>query len=1089
MSRIFGSPAAGFRRVVPLGFSAACLALVLAGLWPPAPTAAQGNGVVRGLVVEAITRRPLPGVQVFVKGTSRGVLTDARGNFSIAEVPPGSITLRVESIGFKASEQVVTVSAGQPAVVNFELQESAIGLDEIVVTGVAGRQTKRSLGNSISKIDAAKTVEAAPITNVNQLLQGRAAGVTLVNQTGVLGGSSKIRIRGTGSINASNNPVVYVDGIRVNSGTINTEGNTAQGVSALEAFNPSDIESIEVIKGPAAATLYGAEAAAGVIQIITKKGRPAEGLQWTANMEYGNVDWSVDRITTYWLCDDARMANLNANPGCRMFEGQNLPLNQRLFVDHPLSPSNRSPAIKYHYNRMADSVANLANTATGRDKDRFLATANALRSEDYPCLFPQQQPCNPAPLRMGDTRNLNLSVRGGGESYNFYLSGEKSDQDGTFFNNFNNRTSARANFGFVPSQKSNFAVNVGYSTIKTQTPQSDNSSNSVLRNAYRGRAGGGVHAWLPGFNGFMPEFSNKYPRNVSDERITASIIGNYNPFGWWQNKLTVGLDRSDRANHTGSQIDLTGRAPFGATAATGSIDHGFDLRYIWTVDYSGTVLYDLNDNWSSQFTTGMQFIKNHLESNDIEGDGLISNNLNLVGAAANRDAGQGFSEQNSLGFYFNEQVGYKDRVFVTAAVRLDDNSAFGKDFDLVVYPKLSASWVISEESFFNYSWVDELKLRMAWGQAGKAPAPFSADRNYQSGRTVIGDVAVNRLSTSDFGNDKLKAETGSEIELGFESSLLRGAVGVDFTYFNKTTRNAILNVDVPRSSGWGGNYAQNVGEINNHGIELTVNGSPVRTERFQWDVTASLGTTYNKLISFGRDADGIPILKEDAFGDFLTVQYHREGFPLGGYWSTDAVRDANGNLIVDNGVVRLQECIWDVTDPNNRQECEQEFVGAALPTRTLGLTNTFRILNNVQLYTFLDYQGGHYQWCAICSVRTRIDQNTREMNDPNLDPVRRQYLTSLQTKEFIMPADFIKLREVSATYTLPRQWSQRAGFSRAAVTLSGRNLWLWTRYKGIDHGGSQDPEVNFTSTSNFGSTDYGSIPMQRQFRMAFNFNF
>jgi hypothetical protein len=280
-----------------------------------------------------------------------------------------------------------------------------------------------------------------------------------------------------------------------------------------------------------------------------------------------------------------------------------------------------------------------------------------------------------------------------------------------------------------------------------------------------------------------------------------------------------------------------------------------------------------------------------------------------------------------------------------------------------------------------------------------------------------------------------------------------------------------------------------VGEINNHGIELTVNGSPVRTERFQWDVTASLGTTYNKLISFGRDADGIPILKEDAFGDFLTVQYHREGFPLGGYWSTDAVRDANGNLIVDNGVVRLQECIWDVTDPNNRQECEQEFVGAALPTRTLGLTNTFRILNNVQLYTFLDYQGGHYQWCAICSVRTRIDQNTREMNDPNLDPVRRQYLTSLQTKEFIMPADFIKLREVSATYTLPRQWSQRAGFSRAAVTLSGRNLWLWTRYKGIDHGGSQDPEVNFTSTSNFGSTDYGSIPMQRQFRMAFNFNF
>jgi hypothetical protein len=138
---------------------------------------------------------------------------------------------------------------------------------------------------------------------------------------------------------------------------------------------------------------------------------------------------------------------------------------------------------------------------------------------------------------------------------------------------------------------------------------------------------------------------------------------------------------------------------------------------------------------------------------------------------------------------------------------------------------------------------------------------------------------------------------------------------------------------------------------------------------------------------------------------------------------------------------------------------------------------------------FADYQGGHYQWCAICSVRTRIDQNTREINDPDLDATRRLVLRSLQTKEFIFPADFIKLREVSATFTIPRRFSERAGFSRAAVTLSGRNLALWTRYKGKEHGGNADPEVNFTSDSNFGSSDYGSIPMQRLLRLAFNFNF
>jgi TonB-linked SusC/RagA family outer membrane protein len=1070
------------RQLVALALS------VFAVLALAAPLAAQ-TGLVRGTVVESVSKRPLAGAQVFIKGTGRGALSDARGNYVITDVPAGQVTVRIESIGFRATEQVVTIAATAPATANFELQESAIGLDEIVVTGTAGRTTKRSLGNSLSSVKADKITEVAPITNVNQLLQGRAAGVTMVNQTGVLGGSSKIRIRGTGSINASNDPVVYVDGVRVQSGTVSTEGNTAQGVSALESFSPNDIESIEVIKGPAAATLYGAEAAAGVIQIITKKGRPAEGLQWTANMEYGNVDWKTDPITTYWLCDDARMAALNTNLGCGVFAGKNLPLAERLLVDHPMdAKAGRSPAIKYLYNRLADSVTALIGSApTQAERDRLTAMANSLRNDDYPCLFPQQTPCDPKPLKTGFTRNLNLSVRGGGEAYNFYISGEKSDQDGTFFNNFNNRISGRANFGFVPSPKANFSVNVGYSTIEQQIPQSDNSSNSVLRNSYRGQAGGANSQYLPGFRNFMPEFSNKYGREVSDERLTSAITANYNPFGWWQNKLTVGLDRNDRGNDTMDQIDLTGRAPFGATAATGRVGRDFDLRYLWTVDYSATLSADLGQNYSSAFSAGMQFIKNHREQHSISGDGLISNSLNLVSAAANRTATQSFSEQNSLGFYVQEMIGFKDRLFATAAVRVDDNSAFGRDFELVAYPKASVSWVISEEPFFKYAFVDELKLRAAWGQAGKAPAPFSADRNYSTGRTVIGDAAVNRLTTEDYGNPNLKAETGSEIELGFDASLKKGLFGIDFTFFNKTTRDALLSVSDPRSSGWTGSHLVNVGEINNRGLELTLEVSPIRRANLTWDVTAAIGTVHNKLISFGRDASGNPILRETIMGDFLDVQYHREGFPLGGYWATDIKRDANGAPLLDAaGNVTVNTCAWNPDEPENH--C-QEFIGPALPTRTLGLTNTIRIFNNLQLYAFADYQGGHYQWCAICSVRTRIDLNTQEMNDPNLDPTRRKVLTSLQTKEFIYQADFIKLREVAATYTIPRRFSQRAGFARAAVTLSGRNLGLWTKYKGGDNGGNPDPEVNFTSTANFTSSDYGSIPMQRMLRLAFNFNF
>ncbi|MGH7127211.1 MAG: TonB-dependent receptor domain-containing protein, partial [Planctomycetaceae bacterium] len=633
----------------------------------PADAEAQATGSVRGTVIEATTQRPLSGVQVSIVGTQRGGLTDTRGAFLVTGVPAGAATVRVESIGYRAVEQAVTVAAGETAVSDFQLTQDAIGLDEIVVTGTAGGAEKRTLGNSVSSVDAAAITEVAPVSNVNQLLQGRSAGVTLVGSSGVVGGSAKVRIRGASSLEAGNEPVVFVDGVRVSSGTLATTGNsTAQGLSLLEAFNPADIESIEVIKGPAAATLYGAEAAAGVIQIITKKGRPTEGLQWNASFDYGETDWAVDKFATYWLCEDEEIDDPERYPGCQIFD-KSTPREQRVLVDYPLDPSRRSEAVQYLYDQMG-------------------------LEGDYPCLFPQQEPCDPKPLRTGVNTNMNLSVRGGGDSYNFYISGEKNDEEGTFYNNWNDRVGARANFGFVPSPKANFNVNVGYVRLDQQTPLSDNSSNGILRNSFRGQAGGPSSSYLPGFKNFMPEFSNKYDNNVESERLTMGVTANYNPFSWWQNRLTVGLDRNDRSQSDYDQIDQTGQAAFGSTAATGAVDIDFDLIHLWTVDYAGTFNATVTPDVSSAFSVGMQLIKQRRESHGISGDGLVANQLNLVSAAANRSATQSFSEQTSLGFYVQEQVGWKDRLFGTVAVRVDDNSAFGRDFSLVVYPKASLSY-------------------------------------------------------------------------------------------------------------------------------------------------------------------------------------------------------------------------------------------------------------------------------------------------------------------------------------------------------------------------------------------------------------
>jgi len=1030
---------------------------LLGSLAVPAPGLAQGTGTVRGTVVQAGTAQPVVGAQVSVPGTTRGGLTDSNGAFLITGVPSGQVTVRVESIGYRTIEQAATVGDGQTAVVNFTLQQSAIGLDEIVVTGTAGRTTKRAIGNSVSTVDAAKVTDAVSIDNVQQLIQGRTPGVTMIASSGVVGGSSKLRIRGLSSLTAGNEPVVYVDGIRIESGTRATSGNTAQSANFLESINPADIQSIEVIKGPAAATLYGAEAATGVIQIITKKGRPSEGLQWTANMEYGQVEWAVDKPTTYWLCTDSNIDSPNTYPGCQVFD-KSMPLTDRILVDHPLEADKRSPGV----------IKQL--------KDRGLPT------DRFECVYPEQQPCQPNPLRVGDLWNNNLSVRGGGENYNFYVSGEKADEQGTFYNNINRRTAGRANFGFVPSQKMNFAVNVGYSLNTQRIPQSDNSSNSVLRNSFRGRAGATNDQFYPGFRGFSPEFSNKYDRLVNSERLIGGLTVNYTPWPWMQNKLTIGMDRDDEDNTTRNQIDVTGLRPFGTTAATGTVGLDRTLRHIWTVDYTGTVNVDLSENYSSAFSGGMQLVKRRSRSMGADGQGLVANSLNLVSSAAQTFGSQSFSEQTSLGFFVQEMVGWKDRLFATAAVRVDDNSAFGRDFSLVVYPKASISYVMSDEDYFNIGWIDELKLRGAWGQAGNAPGPFSGDRTYSTARTVVGDVAVNRLQTSSYGNPNLKAETGQEIELGFDASMFQGRLGADFTFYYKQTKDALLSVSDPPSSGWTGNHLTNVGEIRNSGIELALDASVIRTPKLQWDAVLSLSTNSNELVSFGKDAQGNPVLLEDRFGEFLSVQRHREGYPLGGYWSTDVKRDANGNIILNaSGGADIVDCVW---DPNDKSKCGEVYLGPRDPTRMISLTNTFTLFNNLRFYAFFDYQGGHYQWCAICSVNTRIDLNTKEINDPNITPERLVFLKSLQTKEFIYKADFVKLREASVTYTLPRSLTSRFGFDRTAVTVSGRNLALWTNY-----GGNEDPEVAFTSTNSFGSTDYAAIPMQRRLLVSLAFNF
>lgn len=1032
----------------------ATVVLVLAGAMPGQ---AQATGSIQGTVMSRTG--PLPGIELHLPGTTLFGVTGADGRYQILNVPPGPRAIRATSIGYASADTVVNVISGQAVIVNFDLNRSVITMDEIVVTGTAGAQQKVTLGNSIGTIQAESVVESAPIQNVMELLSARTPGLTLMSSSGQTGSGSNIRIRGAGSLSGGYEPVFYVDGIRIESGLVEA-GSTYQGGSALDFLNPDDIASIEVLKGPAAATLYGADAANGVIQIITKKGRRgAESVQWTSSIEVGQNEWmeSTGDYTTYWRCTTSNQGS-NTYPGCK-------------------SPSTRE---WWGKDSNGDAVLNTGIPA----KDIIDVGDGTFIIKDNPMFR------DPNALRKGNLVDFQVSARGGTGRAGYFLSFNNSREQGVFFNNFSNRQGGRANFDVAVTEKMDLSTSFSYTRTHLKQPLNNNASNSINRNGMRGRARAYNDPWGAGFRGFSPALSNEFNNQNRLERMTIGLTANWIPVEWFRHKLTMGLDKQDYRETTFYAQDTTGRAPWGSPENTGAIYHEIPAIHRWTVDYSGSADFDLNDDLNTVTSVGMQMNARTYRGYFATGEGLVANNLNLVSAAASRTASEQLSEQTSLGFFVQEQFGWKDKVYATAALRVDDNSAFGEDFSLVYYPKASVAWIISEEDFFNFDFADQVKLRLAWGKAGNAPSPFEADRTWTTGQGVAQDALVNTLTVSSYGNPNLKAETGVEWEMGFDASLFEGRAGVEFSYYNQRTKDALVSVPDPGSTGFTGNHAVNIGEIANSGFELMLTGVVVDRPNFMFDAFLTLATNKNELVSFNGARE------EQIFGSFADVQRHREGYPLGAFWAADVERDANGDVVLRRSTGEITtdpalgnptvqgSCRWAPSDPTWDQdaECDDIYMGPSRPTREISTGGTFTLFNNLRIGTQFDYRGGHYQWCAICSINSRVDLNTWDINtggtalNPKVTEADVEALRSLQTKSHISQADYIKLRELSLTYSIPASLAQYIpGGAQYDITVAGRNLWMWTKYEG-----KGDPEVQFNPTSTFTMLDYASTPMTRR---------
>lgn len=1002
---------------------------------PPGQAATQSTGTIQGTVTET-GGRPVGNVQVFVAGTQLGAVTNAAGAFTIAAVPAGEQTVRTRRLGFSPATRAVTVVAGQAARLDVALTQAAAELDRVVVTGTAGAVSQRTVGNAVTRVNVAEVTEKTSISNVTEVLQSRTPGVTVLPGSGVPGTAGEIRIRGASSVSGYR-PVIFVDGIRYNNenlGNFNPTGSGTAGLaqssqvtSALDFLNPDEIESIEVIKGPAAATLYGADAANGVIQIITKKGtRGQQGVQWTARAERGQSELALRAPDNYTTCDALKISQRGTNglptfPGC-----QGVAVNSVL-------------------------------------------TENPLRDD-------------PNALRSGALQRFNLALRGGGDRYSYYVSGDRDNEEGVFFNSYYDKNSARSNFSFNPSEKADFTINLNYQQSNLRLPIQDESPNGILLNAVRGRPGRDstypvqVGGRPISYSAVTPERANAYNNQTQAERITLGGTVNYNPFSWLRNRLTVGLDNT---LSTADLLFLPGDEgePGGASLERDTRNRNY------TIDYVANVPVQVTRDVEATTSVGTQVIARRTEVLSASGIGLGAPDVTVIGAAQVTSGSNTFSENNSVGYYVQEQLGWKNRLFVTGAVRADDNSSFGENFDLIVYPKASLSYVASEEpalrGLFEAARTSSFKLRGAFGLAGRAPEPYSAIQTFGVANvTLPNGTTSSAIRTGSFGNPDLKPERGQEYEVGFESGHFGDRLGLDFTYYNKRTTDMLVSLPVAPSTGFPVSRLGNLGEVANSGVELAVTGTPVQLANFAWDTRLNVSSNRNRLVAFGIEGRTRETPGGQAYG---VVQQHREGYPLGGYWAPSPRRNPDGSLLLTAaGAVQFDTA---------------NYIGPSTPTREIGFSNTFTLFRNVRLYALLDYKGGQYLYNFKERNRCQAaNDNCARVNDPGArfpqtasdSLLNREFLvyrSGVASAMWIEPADFVKLREVSVTFSLPTRLAARARATGASLVLSGRNLALWSDYSGID------PEVNSYGGRLFVRTDSYATPMTRRVSAALNLTF
>lgn len=1044
------------------------------------------QGTVTGTVVDASDSEPLPGVNVVVEGLGRGAATDAEGEFRIAEVPAGEITLSATFVGYQRATQSITVNDGETTNVNFELQESAVEFGDVVVTALGIEREERSLGYAVEEVSGAD-LEQAGETNFLSTLTGKSAGAQ-ISSSSQMGGSVNINIRGASSIAGDNQPLIVVDGVPLNNSTFNdVNQSTGSGGydygNAASMINPSNVESVSMLKGASASALYGSRASNGVILVTTKDGSDREegiGVSVETGVTVGDLYGYPDYQNKYGGGSSSNFA---------MIDGE---LRADYGTDQSWGPRLDGRKVREWFS--FDDVNGMEGELTPWD-------AHPNNVDNF--------------FRNTVTTNTNLAFSQAGNEFNYRLTlNDKRQQGATPLSNLQRQT-----FGVNGSLDLSDALTVSANT-------------RFVTQAARGRPGSGYTnangPWLQ-FNHFgqrQIDLSEDAPmrdiaRPNGDQRSwnwansstapeSGTIIYANNPF--WLRERNYQEDDTQRifgnvklsydflSNLTGSVFgkldyynqrrqDRVAVGSVGRTRFDGAVaGYEEDLREVLETNIGGDLQYDgdLTETINLTSTLGGKYRYNTLSQNlGRTNGGLISPGVYTVENSPSRPTVRDYFQESALAaVYATATVGYENMVYLGVTGRNDWASTLPEDNNAYFYPSASLSFIFTELSALQDS--DLLsygKVRVNWSQVGRDTDPYQLNFTYPAGTPYEGQAL--KTLTNVLPNTELQRELTTETEVGTQLRFFQNRLTLDATYYQRTTNDLIQRVSTSRASGFTAR-SLNAGTISNTGVELGLDITPIlSTGDFSWDLGLNWSRNVNEVESLAEGIENLPVNRADNTPPFGPEIVAREGEELGTFWGTGFETNQNGERIVTPDAFATY------------QSTGNQVLGSYRPDWTANASTTLSY-GNVSLRVLADGQKGGKIWSLsnLFGLYSGIFQETVENNMREVGVVPEGANTAnISGKSYyqglfgihdahLYDATYIKLREASLNYRLPQKWLSDTPMQQFSVSVVGRNLATLLKYTP-----NFDPTAVTRDSGNLQGIEAGQMPPKRTIGVRLRANF